>query len=187
MKFRRMIGLGIVGIVSLFLLGSYVSYSNHIEALESRGSYGIVLEGSVYLTLGIVQPIVSSFKASFDSSPEIPGYMEYLSDRFSIGGGGPAQGVSDNETFVIVHITVTVSGADGFGSTLLDEDLRIAYLWAGGLFDSGKIGVFSYSLGPYVAYHEFSPYKVTATVQADKAKIVTTEYLTIPDISEDGI
>jgi len=188
-RLKRLIGLIVTSIILLILLATYVAYSDYAEALSSRGSWSVEFGGSVFLALGVVFPLIEVFEASFDSSPEIPSYPDYLSDRFSLSGGSPGQSVADNETFTVVHITVTVSGSDGFDSTLLDEDLNIAYLWAGGFLDTaGKIGTFSYSLGPYVAYHEFSPYKVTATVQAEHSKLSTTEYLTIPDLNElDGV
>ena len=179
-----MIGLAVVGIICLILLASYVGYSNEIEALESRGAWSVVFSGNVLLLAGKTVPFITEFKATYDSTPEIPGFMDYLTDRFSLSGGSPGQSVADNETFVILKLSVTVSG-DDYDTTLLNEEVKLAYVWAGGIWDStGKIGEFSYSLGPYVAYHEFSPYKITASVFAGDSKMIMTEYLTIPQPAE---
>lgn len=182
MRVRRMVALGIIGFLLLLFIGSYVGYSNLVEALQQRGSWSVDVEGSVYLTGGTIIVAVSEFKAYYDSSPEIPSFPEYLSDRFSFSGSQPGQSVPDNHTFIEVKVKVTVSGESGYSSTLLDDSFDLAYIWAGGAMDeSGKIGSFTYNLGPYVAYHEFSPYRIILSVSADQADYQSTEYLSIPE------
>jgi hypothetical protein len=184
MKLRRMIGLGAVGVVLLFVTATYVQYSDQASLMQSRGVWTVEVEGSVYLTGGSIYGVIDNFRAQYDSSPVIPTFGEYLSDKF---GAGTKQGaVPANDTFVEMRVVVTVKGEGGYEKTLLDKTTNIPYTWAGGDFGAnGLIGSFSYDLGPEIAYYEFSPFKITAKILVDNSqKAIETFYLTIPTPAE---
>lgn len=180
MKLGRMIGLGAVAVVLLFITATYVQYSDQTNLMKSRGVWTVELSGGVYLTGGSLYAAIDNFRAQYDDSPEIPTFGQFLGDKF--GGGAKQQSVPANDTFVKLRVTVTVKGEDGYEKTLLDKTTNVPYVWAGGTFDNGLIGSFSYSLGPYVAYYEFSPLKITTKILIDNSqKAMQTFYLTIPE------
>ena len=73
-----------------------------------------------------------------------------------------------NNTLVKAMIEVRATEGDLEERTLLREEIDIPYLWAGGRMDSdGLIYSFSYTLGPYVAYWEYSPVKIVASIGLD--------------------
>ena len=184
MRFRQIIGLGVACVFLLFLTGTYVAYSQQKELFETRGAYYVQAEGKVYFTGGKVYAVIQTFKAWFDKSPSIPTYSQYLGDMFDFGKSKPAS-VPSNYTFVTLEVQITVSADRMASKKLLDDSQRIPYLWAGGSIGSnGEIGSFSYTLGPYVAYHEFSPYKFTCQADVGASKVLETYYLTIPDLSK---
>ena len=78
---------------------------------------------------------------------------------------------------------VTVKGDNGYDAVLLDKTTNVPYTWAGGsIGQNGLIGSYDYSLGPYVAYYEFSPLKITTKVLIDGSqKAIQTFYLSIPE------
>jgi hypothetical protein len=181
MKLGRMIGLSIVAVILLFLTATYVQYSDYTRLLKDRGCWTVEVSGGVYLTGGSIYATIDQFRAQYDSSPEIPTFGQFLGDKF--GSGDKQSAVPANETFVEMRVTVTVKGEDGFEKTLLDKTTNVPYVWAGGTYGAnGEIGSFDYSLGPYIAYHEFSPYKVTSKISIDGSQKATqTFYLTIPE------
>lgn len=180
MRIKKLIGPLVVVVFLLFITGTYVAYMEKVADMQDRGVWTVSVAGSVYLSGGEVYPVIQTMKCIYDKSPEIPTYGEYLDDMFS-GGDDSSLEVSDNQTFVEVNILVT-SESDGLSKrTLLDKTIKVAYLWAGGSFESdGKIAAFSYDLGPYVAYYEYSPYKITCEVSVDGHEVKETRYLTIP-------
>ena len=185
MRLRQIIGLVIVLLFLLFLTGSYVSYSNQMELFEKRGGYFVKAEGKVYLTGGELYAVISTFRAWYDPAPDLPSYREHLGEMFDFGGSKPAS-ISDNYTFTTLNVIISVS-ADGMSTKkLIDQEIKIPYLWAGGdIGTNGEIGSFSYELGPYVAYHEFSPLKMTCQANVGQEKALDSFYLTIPEL-EDG-
>ena len=185
MKLKRAAGLVIVGVVLLFITATYVQYSDYSGLLRTRGSWSVDVAGAVYLTGGALSASISEFRAQYDSSPDIPTFGQFLTDKF--GTGEKQQAVPANDTFVELRVIVTVKGEGGFEEALLDQTINIPYSWAGGTYDNGQIGSFDYSLGPYVAYYEFSPLKITSKVSIDDSqKVVQTFYLSIPSLSEMG-
>ena len=180
MKLKRAIGLVIVGAVLLFVTASYVQYSDYSGSLRDRGAWSVDVAGAVYLTGGTLSVSISTFRVQYDSSPEISSFGQYLGDKFS---GSEKQGdVPVDSTFVELRVIVTVKGEGGFEDTLLDKTTNIPYTWAGGTYgENGVIGSFDYSLGPYVAYSEFSPLKITAKVVVPNSQQVSTVWLSIPE------
>jgi hypothetical protein len=183
MKLKRAVGLVIVGAVLLFVTASYVQYSDYSGSLRDRGAWSVELAGAVYLTGGTLSVSISTFRVQYDSSPEIPSFGQYLGDKFS---GSEKQGdVPVDSTFVELRVIVTVKGEGGFEDTLLDKTTNIPYTWAGGTYgENGVIGSFDYSLGPYVAYYEFSPLKITAKAVVPNQQTLTALYLSIPKPAE---
>lgn len=179
-----MIGLGIVAVVLLFITATYVQYSDQASLMSSRGVWTLEVSGGVYLQGGTITASISNFRAQYDSSPIIPTFGEYLSDKF---GGGSKQGaIPANDTFVEMRVIITVKGEGGYERTLLDKTTNVPYTWAGGIMGAnGLIGGFSYDLGPYIAYYEFSPFKITTKVLVDNSqKAIESFYLTIPTPTE---
>ena len=176
-----MIGLAVVGVMMLFVTATYVQYSDQTSLMKSRGVWTVDVSGSVYLTGGSIYSTIDSFRAQYDSSPAIPTFGEFLGDKF---GGGSKQGaIPANDTFVKMRVVVTVKGEGGYEQTLLDKTTNVPYTWAGGTMGAnGEIGSFDYTLGPYVAYYEFSPFKITTKILVDGTqKAVQTFYLSIPE------
>ena len=183
MRIRKYIGPIIVISMLLVLTSTYVGYMEKVDLMQSRGVVEVALEGSVYLSGGQVYAVIEHFNAEFNAHPEIPTYTDYLNDMFSSDSDGSTS-VSDNQTFVEVHISI-ISYGDGIERTLLDKTLKVAYVWAGGDFGTdGQIASFEYNLDPYVAYHEYSPYKITCQIEVDGSQVTESEYLTVPDLSE---
>jgi len=180
MKLKRAIGLVIVGAVLLFVTATYVQYSDYSGLLRDRGSWSVDVAGAVYLTGGTLTASISTFRAQYDSSPDIPSFGQYLGGKFS---GSEKQGdVPVDSTFVELRVIVTVKGEGGFEDTLLDKTTNIPYTWAGGTYgENGVIGSFDYSLGPYVAYNEFSPLKITAKVVVPNSQQASIVWLSIPE------
>lgn len=182
MRIRKYIGPIIVIGMLLVLTSTYVGYMEKVDQMNSRGVVEIELVGSVYLSGGEVYAVIEKFNADFNAHPDIPTYTDYLNDMFSSDASSSVS-VSDNETFVEVQITITCIG-DGIERTLLDKTVKVAYVWAGGSFENdGKIAVFEYILDPYVAYYEYSPYKLTCQITVDGNHVSESEYLTVPDLS----
>ena len=180
MNLKRASGLVIVGVVLLFITATYVQYSDYSGLLKARGSWSVDVAGAVYLTGGTLSASISTFRAQYDANPDIPSFGQYLGDKFS---GGQKQGdIPADNTFVELRVIVTVKGEGGFEDTLLDKTTNIPYTWAGGTYgENGLIGSFGYSLGPYIAYYEFSPLKITAKVVVPNSQTITTFYLSIPE------
>ena len=184
MKLKRIIGLAIVGIVLLFITASYVGYSDYAANLRTHGDWMGEVQGKVYLTGGSVYVTFTTFRAHFEASPDIPGFNEYLGDRFS-SPNSKQESIPENQTFTELRVVVTVVGENGFHKTLLDKTTRIPYFWAGGdIGANNEIGSFSYEFGPYIAYHQFSPLKLTGQATCGNSKATETFYLTIPDLTE---
>ena len=184
MKAREVIGALIVAGILLAVTATYISYSDQVTAMRDRGVWTADLEGKVYLVSGIVYPVITGFRADFNAYPDTPTYMEYLEDIFNDDTTGQVV-MSENDTFVSLRIVVTVNCENLVEQTIMDESVRIAFPWAGGaISESGEIASFSYDLGPYVAYHERSPYELTATATIEgESSVDKTFYLTIPDLS----
>lgn len=184
MRIRQILGLAAVFVVLLFITATYVQYSNKLELYQQRGGYYVKAEGRVYLTGGELYAVINEFKGWFDATPDIPTYREHIGQMFDFGSSKPAS-VADNQTFTILNVVITQT-ADGMSSrNLLDKSIKIPYLWAGGdIGTNGEIGSFSYNLGPYVAYSEFSPLKITCQVNVGTTKTLDSFYLTIPNLSE---
>ena len=181
MKLGRMIGLSIVAVILLFLTATYVQYSDYTSLLRDRGCWTVDVSGGVYLTGGSIYATIDQFRAQYDSSPEIPTFGQFLTDKF--GSGETQQAVPENDTFVKLRVVVTVKGENGYDDVLLDKATNVPYTWAGGsIGQNGLIGAFDYSLGPYVAYYEFSPLKITTKVLVDNSqKAIQSFYLSIPE------
>jgi len=181
MKLGRIIGLVLVIGTLLFLTATYVQYSNYAELLKDRGCWAVDVSGGVYLTGGSIYATIDQFRAQYDSSPEIPTFGQFLTDKF--GSGEKQQAVPENDTFVKLRVVVTVKGENGYDAVLLDKTTNVPYTWAGGsIGQNGLIGSFDYSLGPYVAYYEFSPLKITTKVLVDNSqKAIQSFYLSIPE------
>ena len=184
MKIRQLFVLAVVLGVFLFVTATYVAHSDKVALMEERGVWIVELSGKVFLTGGVVYPVITDFKAKFDAYPVLPTYKDYIDDMFSFGSTNQVA-VGDNETFVILEISVKSEGKDLADSILLKDTIRIAYAWAGGsISESGEIASFSYVLGPYVAYHEYSPYKLTAHASIiDGSSVEDTFHLAIPDLT----
>ena len=92
--------------------------------------------------------------------------------------------IPDNNTLVEMNLLVKATETGLKERTILDEKIDIAYLWAGGSMDSdGMIYNFTFSLGPYVAYWEYSPVKVNAELELDTGFTTTKNaYVTIPNL-----
>ena len=181
MKLGRMIGLGAVAVVLLFLTATYVQYSDQTSLMKSRGVWTLEVKGGVYLTGGSIYATIDEFRAQYDDSPVVPTFGQFLGDKF--GSGKKQSAVPANDTFVKLRVVVTVKGEDGYEKALLDKETNVPYVWAGGSYgQNGLIGSFDYSLGPYVAYYEFSPLKITTKVLIDNSQKATQSfYLTIPE------
>jgi hypothetical protein len=176
-----MIGLGIVAIVLLFITATYVQYSDQASLMKSRGVWTVDVSGGVFLAGGTLSASLSNFRAQYNAYPEIPTFGEYLGDKF--GGGAKQSAIPANDTFVKLRVIVTVKGEGDYEKTLLDKETNVPYTWAGGqMGENGLIGSFDYSLGPYVAYYEFSPFKITTKILVDGTqKAIQTYYLSIPE------
>ena len=185
MELRKIIGLGVVLVFLLFVTVTYVSYSNRAELMRERGVIQIHLEGNVRLVLGHVYATIDKFTAQYDKTPHIPSFNEYLGSYFAKSNDKPVQ-VNDNETFVELHITITIEGKDTSKRTLLDKTVKIPYVWAGGnIDDNGVLTTYSYDVSPQIAYYEYSPYKVESKVFIDddeKAKEVKWVTIEEPDL-----
>jgi hypothetical protein len=181
MKPGRMIGLAIVAVILLFLTATYVQYSDYTGLLKDRGCWTVEVSGGVYLTGGSIYATIDQFRAQYDASPEIPTFGQFLGDKF--GSGEKQQAVPENDTFIKLRVVVSVKGESGYEKILLDKTTNVPYTWAGGsIGQNGLIGSYDYSLGPYVAYYEFSPLKITTKVLIDNSQKATqTFYLTIPE------
>ena len=186
MKFRVIVGWLILAVVLLFLVSTYVSFSDYVEGLSTRGAWDVEFNGRVFLSGGSVYAVIDELKVVYDSSPEIPSYGSYLSDRFSLDGDSKPLEVADNQTFVKVRYQLFVDGTGIDERELVDETVKIPYAWAGGdIGMDGQIGSFTFELGPYIAYHEYSPYKITGRVSIDGHESAEeVVYLTIEDLSE---
>jgi len=181
MKLGRIIGLVLVIGTLLFLTATYVQYSNYAELLKDRGCWAVDVSGGVYLTGGSIYATIDQFRAQYDSSPEIPTFGQFLTDKF--GSGEKQQAVPENDTFVKLRVVVTVKGDNGYEDVLLDKTTNVPYTWAGGeIGANGLIGSFDHSLGPYIAYYDFSPLKITTKVLIDGSqKAIQSFYLSIPE------
>ncbi len=184
MKLTRIIGITAVLIVLLFITSAYVGYSDYVAKLKSNGDWMGEINGKVYLTGGSLFVTISTFKAHFEQAPEIPSFNEYLGNRFS-SSNPKQQSIPENQTFAELRVVVTVVGENGFHKTLLDKTTRIPYFWAGGdIGTNNEIGSFSYSFGPYIAYPQFSPLKLTGLATVGNSKDTQAFYLTLPDLTE---
>jgi hypothetical protein len=181
MKLGRMMGLAVVAVVLLFVTATYVQYSDQASLMKTRGVWTVDVSGGVFLAGGTLSASLSNFRAQYNAYPEIPTFGEYLGDKF--GGGNKQGAIPANDTFVKMRVVVSVKGEGGYEKTLLDKTTNVPYTWAGGqMGENGLIGSFAYSLGPYVAYYEFSPFKITTKILVDGAqKAVETFYLSIPE------
>jgi hypothetical protein len=188
MRIRKLVGPIVVVVFLLFITSTYVAYSDKVEAMQLNGTWTVELVGGVYLSGGQVYAVISTFDADYDSTPDIPSYTDYLNDMLSVGNSGPAPTLGLNQTFVDVRIRVVCEYTGLESEVLLDDTINVAYLWAGGyLTTDGQIASFDYLLGPYVANHEYSPYKLTATVSIEGKIISESTYVTIPEAISEGV
>jgi len=184
MRLGRIIGISVVLIVLLFITSAYVGYSDYVSNLKTHGDWMGEVQGKVYLTGGSLFVTFTTFRAHFESAPSIPSFNDYLGEKF-FSSNPKQESVPENQTFAELRVVVTVVGANGFHQTLLDKTTRIPYFWAGGdIGANNEIGSFSYSFGPYIAYHQFSPLKLTGQATCGNSKATETFYLTIPDLNE---
>ncbi len=184
MKLGRIIGIVVVLIVLLFITSAYVGYSDYVASLKSHGDWMGEIQGKVYLTGGSLYVTITTFRAHFEQAPDIPGFNEYLGEKFS-SPSSKQESIPENQTFAELRVVVSVVGENGFHKTLIDKTTRIPYFWAGGdIGTNNEIGSFSYSFGPYIAYHQFSPLKLTGQATVGQAKDTQAFYLTIPDLTE---
>jgi hypothetical protein len=185
MRIRKLVGPILVVVFLLFITSTYVAYSDKVEAMLLNGTWEVELSGGVYLSGGQVYSVISTFDADYDSTPSIPTYMDYLNGMFSSDTDSmPSLGL--NQTFVDVRIRVICDYTGLADRTLLDKTINVAYIWAGGyLTTDGQIASFSYVLGPYVADHEYSPYKLTVTIETEGKIISESTYVTIPDLTSE--
>ena len=180
MRIKKLIGPLILVVFLLFVTATYAAYSDEVALMKENGVWTVSANGSIYLSGGQVYAVIESFKAQYDAYPELPDYGDYLNDLFG-SGSDSRDGVADNQTFVEVRVLITSEGDGVSKKTLLEDKFKVAYLWAGGdLASDGKIATFDYILGPYVAYQEYSPYKLICEVSVDDKTIRETKYLTIP-------
>ena len=180
MRIKKLLGPVILIVILLFVTATYVAYMDKVELMRENGVWDVSVSGAVYLSGGSVYAVIDSLKAQYDAYPEVPTYSDYLGDIFD-SHANTNEAIDDNQTFVEVRILITSEGKDLAKKTLLDKTLKIAYLWAGGDYGSdGKIASYSYDLGPYIAYQEYSPYKIICEVTVDGKSIKETKYLTIP-------
>ena len=147
----------------------------------------VEFEGKVYFIGGELYAVITMLDATYDSTPEIPSYSEYLWGMFD-PESNEVNDVPFNNTLVKATIEVRATEGDLEERTLLRETIDIPYLWAGGSMDSdGLIYSFSYLLGPYVAYYEYSPVKVSASINLDLgASISESSVSMIPNITLEG-
>lgn len=185
MKLRKLIGVIILLVFLLYITGTYVAYADKTALMEERGVWTVEFEGKVYFIGGELYAVITMLDAKYDSTPEIPDYSDYLWSQFDPEENQYVD-VPYNNTLVKAMIEVRVTEGDLEERTLLKEEIDIPYLWAGGDMDSdGLIYSFSYQLGPYVAYYEYSPVKIEASIGLDIGTTISeTSYLTIPDMSE---
>lgn len=185
MRLRRIIGLIILAIVIIYVSGSYVAYYDRMAEFEQRGAWYVTFEGNVYFTGGEVYAVITELSTVYDLTPELPSYQEYFFSMFDSSTNRAIE-VPYNNTFVEAEIMVRATETGLAERTLLKESISIPYLWAGGDMDSsGLIYSFSYELGPYIAYWEYSPIKVVASIGLDiGAMISETSYLSVPEILE---
>ena len=171
----------------LFITSTYVAYSDEVEAMKLNGTWSVELAGGVYLSGGQVYSVISTLDADYDSTPELPSYMDYLNGMFSADSSDSAPSLGLNQTFVDVRIKVICDYTGLESKTLLDKTINVAYIWAGGyLTTDGQIASFSYVLGPYVANYEYSPMKITASIETEGKIISESTYVSIPEmITED--
>ena len=183
MRIRKLVGPVIIVVFLLFITSTFVGYSNEVEAMKASGVWTVDLDGAVYLSGGQVYSVISTLDGDYDSTPEIPTYTDYLNDLFSTDGSDAAPSQLMNQTFVDVRIKVICDYSGMSDQVLLDKTLHVAYLWAGGyLTTDGQIASFSYVLGPYVANPDYSPMKITATVETAGKIISESTYITIPEM-----
>ena len=184
MKLRNYIELALVLVICLFVTATYVGHMDKVALMQERGVWTVELTGTVYLTGGVVYPVISTFDADYNAYPELPSYMDYLANVFP-GESTSDAPTSEDDAFVTVEIVVTAVGDGIAPRVILSDSFEIAFPWTGGaISDSGEIGTYSYTLGPHIAYYEYSPYKLTAVVTVvDEASIKDVCYLTLPDLT----
>jgi len=187
MRIRKLVGPVILVVFLLFITSTFVAYSDEVEDMKANGTWDVELVGAVYLSGGQVYSVISTLDADYDSTPDIPTYSDYLNDMFSGDGSDAAPSMLLNQTFVEVRIKV-ICDYDGLADkTLLDKTMNVAYLWAGGyLTTDGQIASFSFLLGPYVANPDYSPMKITASVETAGKIISESTYVTIPEKITEG-
>lgn len=186
MRLRKIIGLIILAIVVIYITGSYVAYADKMALFEERGAWYVTFEGDVYFAGGEVYAVITEMEAYYDATPDLPDYQEYFFSMFDSQTNKVLE-VPYNNTFVEAEIMVTATETGLAERTLLKEKISIPYLWAGGDMDSdGLIYSFSYELGPYVAYWEYSPIKVVASVGLDIGTTTSeSSYLAIEEIEKE--
>lgn len=184
MKWTQLIVPGAMIVAALVVSGTYIGYSNKVEAMQENGIWEVEFEGAVYLTNGIIYPVITKLDGEYNAYPTIPTYKEYLEDMFS-SDSGVVTDLNYTNTLTKAHFTVTATGEGLSEQVLLKESWDIAYQWVGGSMDGdSRIAVFSFSLGPYMADVGRSPYAIVATVALDYGNTITEKcFVVIPDMT----
>jgi hypothetical protein len=170
-------------IVLIFMAGNYAGYLSRVDAMETNGVWTVDFKGSIYMSGGVIYGVIDTFKGIYDGTPDIPDYSDYFFSMFE-REKNTIQDIPYNNTLVEVRLTVICVEHNLKARTLFSEKIDVAYLWAGGGFDSnGLIYAFNYTLGQYVADPARSPIKLLACLEIEgTAEVTKTFYLPIPDL-----
>lgn len=182
-KVGGIIGVVAVLVVLLFIMATWVGYSDKVTNLEKYGSWRVETSGKVQLVLGKVYGSIQNLTAHYDKSGNISGYREYLSHIFS-GKEGVFEPQPWNETVLCkVRVTVKATDKDGLKLTLFDESQSVRLAWNGGtITKDGTIMSYDFEVGPFLAKGLKTPLKIEEKVFVDGVvKAVKATYLTLPD------
>ena len=184
----RIGSLIVVGIVlgsMLFVMGTYVNYTNKSSAMQKYGTWSAETAGSVQLILGQSTATVINLTAKYTQHPDIPTYQSYLGGLFS-SKGDPFGQQPYNETVLFkVRVTVIAQDANKTIWKLFDETNSVRLAWSGGqLGIGGTVMSYDLHLGPYISHSIASPLKIESIIYIDGSqKAIKDVFLTVPRVS----
>lgn len=157
-RVRHIIGPAIGLGVCLFVLVSYVSYSDYRGAMNENGVWTAHFEG--YIEWGVTTTThVTDFSTDYDRTPELPSYGDWIGAMFSTDSTPPGGNLSAAELFK-VRMQLLAEPANAPDKILFDKTYTVRF----GEIGNGQALSFNETLGPYISHNASYPIKLTLKI-----------------------
>jgi hypothetical protein len=159
MRLRNIIGPAIALGVCVFVLVSYVTYTDYRDTMRANGAWTAHLEGYVEWSGLGAKAHVTDLSTDYDRTPDIPSAEDWISAWFDSDSKIPGGNLSAAELFK-VRILLIADPANAPTRNLIDKTYTVRY----GDIENNQALSFNYTVGPYVSHNASYPIKLSLKI-----------------------